>query len=257
MDNATSIIAESYRVWCVYPISGIYTRFQRILFGVVMVFILFYQFHDWLTAWAVGFALSYSATSAIHAILINFQHDLAYDADIIALNVIVRNALYGSIMCMLFCPRILNWNGQYIYFGWSILLSFSRLMLMFNSPRLISAVAKSLLLSVCYQDGSCDDPCGRVTVTAMFRGLKDSLIPITLGHVDTASVPLCYLAEDSPACHNSIGGPNGLVISMPIPIDSSAVIRQMMIWSFRTGPIFSTAFYNCAMRPSKARDKIF
>jgi hypothetical protein len=257
MDNATSIIAESYRVWCVYPISGIYTRFQRILFGVVMVFILFCQFHDWLTAGAIGFALSYSATSAIHAILMSFQRDLAYDTDILAVDVIVQTALYGFIMSMLFCPRILNRDAQYIYFGWLILLSFSKLTLIFNSPRLTSAVAKSLLLSACYQDGSCDDPCGRIAVTTMFRGLMDSLIPITWDHVDTASVPLCDLSEASPACHNSIGGPNGLIISMPAPADSSAPIRHMMIWSFKTGTIFSTVLYNCTMRPSKARDKIF
>lgn len=181
----------------------------------------------------------------------SFQHDLAYDADIMALDVIVQTAFYGFIMCMLFCPRILNRNAQYIYFGWSILLSFSKLTLIFNSSRFMSAVAKSLLLSVCYQDGSCDDPCGRVTVTTMFRGLTDSLIPITWDHVDTASVQSCDLAEASPACHNSIGGPNGPIISMSTPVDSSAAIWHMMIWSLRTGRYFQLQFTTALCNQAK------
>ncbi|KAF4629371.1 hypothetical protein G7Y89_g8776 [Cudoniella acicularis] len=60
---------------CVYPLSGQYDTLSRILFYVLMVFSLVFRRHVWISVAALGTAMTYSATAAIHllALVTNFQ----------------------------------------------------------------------------------------------------------------------------------------------------------------------------------------
>ena len=57
----------SYPGPCVYPISGQYGFLNRLLFYILMIFALIARKHDWLAAAALGTAMTYAASAAVHA----------------------------------------------------------------------------------------------------------------------------------------------------------------------------------------------
>jgi hypothetical protein len=109
-------------VWCVYPISGIYTQFQRILFWVVIILVLFFQFHPWLTAGAVAFAATYSVTASVHAAILSPKTSSAYDADLLAVQYILQSSISASLLCLLFSPRLFKKDVTLLYIWWCLLV---------------------------------------------------------------------------------------------------------------------------------------
>lgn len=57
----------SYTVLCTYPISGQYGFPNRLLFYLLMIFALVVRKHSWLAAAALGTAMTYAASAAVHA----------------------------------------------------------------------------------------------------------------------------------------------------------------------------------------------
>lgn len=86
---ASATTEEARRVFCVYPVSGTYTSFQRSLFYLTTALALLGHSHEWLTAACLAFTVSYSSTAAIHALaLAPFQGDslLHHDSDFLAVD---------------------------------------------------------------------------------------------------------------------------------------------------------------------------
>ena len=57
----------SYYGVCGYPISGQYGFLNRLLFYLLMIFALIARKHSWLAAAALGTAMTYAASAAVHA----------------------------------------------------------------------------------------------------------------------------------------------------------------------------------------------
>ena len=57
----------SYRASCTYPISGQYGFLNRLLFYLLMIFALVARRRTWLAAAALGTAMTYAASAAVHA----------------------------------------------------------------------------------------------------------------------------------------------------------------------------------------------
>lgn len=147
---ASTTTEEARRVFCVYPVSGTYTSFQRILFYLTTALALLGHAHEWLTAACLAFTVLYSSTAAIHGLaLALFQGDspLHHDSDFLAVDAIVSWALYASIACALFFPQLLGRNLYVLVRAWCVLLAAAHLALVFNSPRLVRDIAASLVLS--------------------------------------------------------------------------------------------------------------
>ena len=71
-DLNTSYYAYSDETWalpvvCEWPISGMYSRLQRFLFYVLLVFALVWRHHEWLIAGALAYATTYSGAAAVQA----------------------------------------------------------------------------------------------------------------------------------------------------------------------------------------------
>lgn len=69
-DLNTSFDAYSDENWaipvvCEWPISGMYSLMQRILFYVLLVFALVWRHHEWLIAGALAYATTYSGAAAV------------------------------------------------------------------------------------------------------------------------------------------------------------------------------------------------
>lgn len=64
-----------YQIWCVHPLSGQYDTLSRALYYLLLVFSLMFRRHEWLAVAALGTAMTYAATSAVHlfAILSAFR----------------------------------------------------------------------------------------------------------------------------------------------------------------------------------------
>jgi hypothetical protein len=71
-DLNTSVAAYSDETWtlpvtCEWPISGQYSRLNRILYYVLLVFALVVHHHEWLVAGALSSATIYSGSAAVQA----------------------------------------------------------------------------------------------------------------------------------------------------------------------------------------------
>jgi hypothetical protein len=138
---ARTLLSDSYNsqsITCVYPISGSYDFLTRILFYLLLFFALLYRRHTWVAIAALGTAMTYSATTAIHALALltqfgwtnsptNVQSSKAHgDPDIYGTYPVLLAA------AVMFTP-ILNWStnvrrdkAQIIMVLWGI-LSFAAL----------------------------------------------------------------------------------------------------------------------------------
>jgi hypothetical protein len=78
---ARTILSGNYysgSATCVYPISGSYDLLTRILFYLLLVFALLYRRHTWVAIAALGTAMTYSTTTAVHALALLAQFKWQY-----------------------------------------------------------------------------------------------------------------------------------------------------------------------------------
>lgn len=111
-DLNTSLTPYSDENWaipvvCEWPISGMYSQLQRILFYVLLVFALVWRHHEWLIAGALAFATTYSGAAAVQAWVqfgvINEYKDTAGDND----NQAIMGILAASL---LMAVPLVNWS---------------------------------------------------------------------------------------------------------------------------------------------------
>lgn len=168
----------SLRVWCAYPVSGAYTLFQRLLFWVIIVIILVFQFHEWLTAGALAFAVGWSVTPSIDALILSTQKSSAYDADLFVLQIIFSSSIYATFLCILFSPRILGRSAIVFYCFWSLLILICRLVMQFTAMSNIGKLDALSLSVYCNQSGICDNPCNVPHKGTLFRDEEEILQPV-------------------------------------------------------------------------------
>jgi hypothetical protein len=138
---ARTLLSDNYNtqaISCIYPVSGSYDFLTRLLFYFLLFFALLYRRHTWVAVAALGTAMTYSATTAVHALALltqfgwtdspsNVQSSKAHgDPDIQGTYPILLAAV------VMFTP-ILNWStnvrrdkAQIIMFAWGM-LSFAAL----------------------------------------------------------------------------------------------------------------------------------
>jgi hypothetical protein len=68
----TSVAPYSEQTWklpvvCEWPVSGMYSRLNRILYYVLLVFALVVHHHEWLVAGSLAYATTYSGTASVQA----------------------------------------------------------------------------------------------------------------------------------------------------------------------------------------------
>ncbi|KFX86038.1 hypothetical protein O988_09795, partial [Pseudogymnoascus sp. VKM F-3808] len=92
------------KVSCVYPISGVYGLLSRVLFYASLTFAVLGQRFEWLVIGALASAMTFSATAAIHIIIIFATHGrhppiLDLDAVSIALIAIASVSMFPALIC--------------------------------------------------------------------------------------------------------------------------------------------------------------
>ena len=111
----------SIGVWCINPLSGQYDVLPRALFYLLIVFSLLFRRHNWLATAALGTAMTYAATSAVHMFALLTQFDWKYPADAFQGN-LKTSAEFGDVdvygifpilsAAAIMLTPILNWSAQ-------------------------------------------------------------------------------------------------------------------------------------------------
>lgn len=247
---ASTTTEEVRRVFCVYPVSGTYTSFQRSLFYLTTAVALLGHAHEWLTAACLAFAVSYSSTAAIHGLaLALFQGDslLHHDSDFLAVDVIVHWALYASIVCALFCPQLLGRNLYVLVGAWCVLLAAAHLAVVFSSPRLVRDIAASLMLSRRDEGGRWSDPCAGMELRTVFRGYPgDSMSAVVLDsfRVAGASLPLPPGADAG-------------IIPRPEVVRPADVVLLIVVGSLKKSFMLAPSFQTLAADRRVSRNDVF
>ncbi|KAI1290697.1 hypothetical protein F5Y03DRAFT_377823 [Xylaria venustula] len=166
--NETSIFYQN--VWCLYPISGAYTRVQRILFYVTIAVAFVFRTQKWISSAAIGSAFVYSLAAAVQSIPMSLQSSLGADPDLIALYIIVVTSLFCAVMARMYSPRFIGRNFDSFYNWWIVAFFLLILFLDFGLNRFTTSTAKHILQLACPKDLDCPDPCAGQNPQVLFRG---------------------------------------------------------------------------------------
>ncbi|KAJ0419146.1 hypothetical protein BJY00DRAFT_286379 [Aspergillus carlsbadensis] len=95
--NATT---DAGQIDCIYPVSGQYALLQRLLYYALLLFSVISQKSPWLVAGALGTAMTFAASAALHAVILaGVSHDSLLDLDCLGTFAIVS---VGSLAASVF-----------------------------------------------------------------------------------------------------------------------------------------------------------
>ena len=209
-----------------------------------------------LTAAGVAFLAASSTTAAIHAVILSFDPAVFYDADYMALFIVIQSMGLSALLCAMFSPRFLDRDAKKFYECWLMLVVITAFLHQVNSARFIAGVADSLILASCDDSGTCDQPCANLQVQTLFRRPPyDQLETLQWASVgDPVYLPTPTTATGSDPTSTSA------VIPAPAADDSSSwklfFIKQNMI-NMIILPLVSTLIFSIDSPPVTARNHFF
>jgi hypothetical protein len=165
---------------CLYPISGIYARFQRILFYLILAFIFCSRFHQWLALIGIVYFVGLSGIAAFHGIGLGLQDNIGLDADHVVLNSILTVAMTASLIFALYPPRFFNHNSSPFFILWTGLLSFALMCVYWTTIKWVSRGVAVDVLADCSDPSAfaCAHACDVVEYSkVLFRDAKDNMVP--------------------------------------------------------------------------------
>ncbi|KAH7177065.1 hypothetical protein EDB81DRAFT_773952 [Dactylonectria macrodidyma] len=119
-------------VLCVYPLSGLYTPFQRILFYLLLSYGVLGRGQPWLVAGALASAMSYSGAAAIHSILLVKISSRPYDIDLDIYGVFAITStgfmLAWPLLTLSTTMRRINKEVRIVIFLWTFLMLLSAIL---------------------------------------------------------------------------------------------------------------------------------
>ncbi|KAI1127028.1 hypothetical protein F5Y10DRAFT_293147 [Nemania abortiva] len=225
MTNETLMFYRN--VWCVYPISGTYTRFQRILFYIGIIIAFAFRFHAWLSAVAMGGVFVYSFVAAVHAIPMSVQASLGADADIIALSSIASTSLYCAVIARMYSPRFIGLNFNFLNHCWIFFSVTAVLFLNVAIRRFDESITHYVVQQTCLNTTDCPSPCTSRQPKVLFRYDSGDTIAVVLdswwqtisdgNKLDlTVGVPSVPGHREGFNANNTAGQIIGLIILYPL-----------------------------------------
>ncbi|KAI2634794.1 hypothetical protein GGS26DRAFT_589712 [Hypomontagnella submonticulosa] len=224
-DDGTTILVEQY--WCVYPISGVYTRLQRILLYVAIVFAFWTRFHHWISSSALMFVVIYTLTASIHAIFLSVQTNLGPDPDFLATQIIVTSATCCSVMATIYSPKVFNFHADRLYRVW---LCFLAIVMVIQSLSSVRFIDSSRLYTVDVKGGqgvASTDICSAFNPNVFFRSSTDTLIGVLIDSWPTVSSS--YFPNTTMVRPDTSGGYRVDILTNLIIFYMAVVLPLMMI----------------------------
>jgi len=246
-DTAWGNDTTYWAVTCTYSVSGVYTRFQRILFYFAMVFTFCARFHEWLTAFGIALIVTYSTTAALHGMALSFQQNVGTDLDYFAIIATLEPGLIGGTAFALYYPQILNTDPTLMFIAWSIFLGTAVLGMSATFPRYMTGLGDSAVMVACDVDWNCNDTCPLHDVhvpNVLFRSSLDNMVPKYLGP---------WITDDDTAITTPLR-PADIGTSYT-STDTSAFKKTVsIIWV--CGLVIRTTLVNLTYPPRQSRNRI-
>lgn len=239
--NATLLVPET--VWCVHPISGMYTQFQRILFWVIIIQVLFFQFHQWLVVGSIALAATYSFTASIHAVALGTHGNSSSDGDLMALQVILQSSIFASLLCLLFCPRLFKRNIEQFWIYWCLLIFLARLIQQVKASEIIWGLEDDTIPVSCSPQGLCPNPCQDIKKATLFRKAGD---------------PLQAVIWSTQSIYADRGDLDNWIQDSPRVSDAEyRWLGQIWAFYYLLGPVLQFVIVNAYLAPREGRNFIF
>jgi hypothetical protein len=107
---------------CVYPISGSYGLLPRLLYYVTLVLAIFGRNQEWLVIGALASALTYSGTSALHAMSLCTSRKEVFDLDISGTWAILSTGAVAYITFINWSTTLRNSRARIVMICWGALI---------------------------------------------------------------------------------------------------------------------------------------
>ncbi|KAH7400477.1 hypothetical protein BKA64DRAFT_671930 [Cadophora sp. MPI-SDFR-AT-0126] len=241
-----------WAISCAYPVSGIYTRFQRILFYVAMVFTFCASVHEWLTASGMALIVTYSTTAALHGVVLSFQQNVGTDLDYFAIQAILGPGVIGGAAFALFNPQSLSTDPKLMYKAWSVFLVTASLCMMVTYPKFAKQLGESAVMAACDVDWNCNDTCplhGVPVLNVLFRSPLDNMVPVSFGP---------WIMDDKTTINNTtiITSSSSVNIGTSIASTSTSTFNHVVAISAGCALVLRTTLVNLEYPPRQSRNRI-
>lgn len=182
--DSNTTLGKSTTIWavaCVYPVSGIYTRMQRLLLYVVTAFVFLLRSYNWLIAVGMTFVLTYASAACIHAFLLNFLDGIGPDVDVLALQGIILSMTVAICCYSIGSRRISEYPSAPLFYMWISALLVTSMALFVHSSAITGEITTFIVPAGCSADGECSPgACSNATSHGLFRREMDQLVPMEL-----------------------------------------------------------------------------
>ena len=177
LENTTTLWA----VLCVYPVSGIYTRMQRILLYVATAFVFVLRSYDWLIAVGMTFVLTYASAACIHAFLLSTLNGIGPDLDVLAIQGIIVSTTIAICCYSTSSRRISEYAIAPLFYVWYSAMLVTFITTLYSTNGIWGNLATFVVPAGCSADGKCSPgACSNATSHGLFRSELDQLVPIAL-----------------------------------------------------------------------------
>ena len=171
----------TWAVACVYPISGIYTRMQRLLFYIIIAFVVLLRSYDWLIAVGMTFVLTYASAACIHAFLLSTWHGIGPDVDVLAVQAIIMSTTIAVCCYSISSRRISDYAIAPLFYLWISAMLVTTIVIFFSTNGIMGDLDTFIMPAGCSDDGECGpDACSNAISYGLFRSERDHLVPIAL-----------------------------------------------------------------------------
>ena len=182
--DSNTTLGDSTTIWavaCVYPVSGIYTRMQRLLLYAVTAFVFLLRSYDWLIAVGMTFVLTYASAACIHAFLLSTLHGVGPDSDILALQRIIVTTTIAICSYSISSRRISKYAIAPLFYMWISAMLVTSIAIFSSTNGILGNLASLIVPAGCSADGKCNPrACSNATSHGLFRSEIDQLVPMAL-----------------------------------------------------------------------------
>ena len=185
--DSNTTLGNSTTLWavlCVYPVSGIYTRMQRILLYVATAFVFVLRSYDWLIAVGMTFVLTYASAACIHAFLLSTLNGIGPDLDVLAIQGIIVSTTIAICCYSTSSQRISEYAIAPLFYMWYSAMLVTFITTLYSTKGIWGNwgnLATFVVPAGCSADGECTPgACSNATSHGLFRSEMDQLVPIAL-----------------------------------------------------------------------------
>ncbi|KAF2679083.1 hypothetical protein K458DRAFT_408349 [Lentithecium fluviatile CBS 122367] len=245
---------SAWKARCLYAVSGMYCKIQRILFYVVAILAFRFRFHRWLTVIDAGFLITYSTTAAIHGLALTFDPAIGRDSDYLVLTKLMYTYSYVATCFTFYAPRIFNAPGRLTIALWTGIVAAAAITMTSRIGAFVDGYIANVNIEVCDSTGICANTCNLRTGPSLFHSKDEEMLlycrgpPIDIpSNISSSTADLFTIAS---AIMWRINDSNK---------DSASYKKSSsgIIWVVVISIILQTTTLNWILPPPTARDLIF